>query len=48
MLNQIQRAIEPKLSLTNTIENWSKISKWLAESRRKRECFEIVYEKIIG
>ncbi len=43
MLHQVQRAIKPKLTLINTIDNWHQIANWLAEPRRKRECFEEAY-----
>jgi hypothetical protein len=36
-LHQIQEAIEPKLSLRKTIEQWQVIANDLAEKKRKRK-----------
>lgn len=37
MFNQVQRAIEPFLSLQSTVENWKDIIYGLAEAPRKRK-----------
>jgi len=36
MLHQIQRALEPDISLKTTIDNWNKIASWMADPPRKR------------
>ena len=37
MLNQLKRAIEPSLSLSETLSQWNAISEQLADSPRKRK-----------
>ena len=37
MLNQVKRAIEPSLSLSETLRQWNSISEELADSPRKRK-----------
>jgi hypothetical protein len=37
MLNEVKTSIEPRLSMQDTLTNWSTISERLAESPRQRK-----------